>query len=94
MMKKARLGIYLDDDEIKKQIKIASVKHGVSITDYCVEAIEERLIKDGEISIAKRKFRKTNGDKLAHLERMERLRKEIGPIGVSASQLVKEGRRR
>ncbi len=94
MAKKARLGIYLDDEETKRQIKIASAKRGVSITDYCAEAIEERLIRDGEMSTVNRKSRTTEGGKLALLEKMDRLRNEIGPIGVPTSQLIEEGRRR
>ena len=47
--RKASLGLYLEDEEIKKRIKIASAKRGVSATAYCAEAIEEFLRRDGEI---------------------------------------------
>ena len=43
MAKKARLGLYLADEEIKRQIKVAAAKRGMTATDYCAQAIEERL---------------------------------------------------
>ncbi len=88
MGKKARLGLYLENDEMKRQIKIAAAKRGISITAYCTQAIEERLKKDGDMgaNIAK--------SKLEFLSRVDRLKKEIGPIKISVAELVKEGRRR
>lgn len=85
MVKKARLGLYLEDEEIKRQIKIAAARRGVSTTSYCTEAIKERLTREGEIN-----------DKAAKklvLSRMDKLSKEIGPIGKTAAGLIKEGRR-
>ena len=73
MTKKARLGLYLEDEEIKKQIKVAAAKRGITATDYCAQAIEERLIRDGERS-AKDKGK----DEVALLSRMDKLRQEIG----------------
>ena len=32
---KARLGLYLEDEEIKRQIKVAAAKRGMTATDYC-----------------------------------------------------------
>ena len=49
MTRKARLGLYLEDEEIKKQIKIAAARRGVSTTAYCAQAIRERLQRDGEM---------------------------------------------
>jgi hypothetical protein len=92
--RKARLGLYLEDEEIKRQIKVAAAKLGRTVTDYCAEAIEERLIRDGERSMATSKSRNTNKEKLALLARMDELRREIGPIGLRTSELVEEGRRR
>ena len=88
MARKARLGLYLEDDEIKKQIKIAAAKKGVSTTAYCAEAIRERLQREGEISD------KVDRDRLALLSRMDKLRQEIGPVGATTAELVEEGRRR
>ena len=88
MTRKARLGLYLEDGEIKKQIKIAAAKKGTSTTAYCAEAIRERLQRDGEMSD------KVDRDRLALLSRMDTLRREIGPVGTTTAELVEEGRRR
>jgi len=87
--KKARLGLYLEDEEIKRQIKVAAAKRGMTTTDYCARAIEERLMKDGE-----RDNNNEARDKAALLSRMDKLRQEIGPIGAPTAELVEEGRRR
>ena len=86
--KKARLGLYLEDEAIRRQIKIAAAKRGMSTTAYCAQAIRERLVRDGEISD------KIDGNKKALLARMDRLRRDIGPVGIPAAELVEEGRRR
>lgn len=88
MTRKARLGLYLEDEEVKKQIKIAASKRGISATAYCAQAIQERLRRDGEIS------EKVHGDKIALLSRMDKLRQQIGPIGKTTAELVEAGRRR
>ena len=88
MTRKARLGLYLEDGEIKKQIKIAAAKRSISTTAYCAEAIRERLQRDGEMSD------KVVRDRLALLSRMDKLRQEIGPVGTTTAELVEEGRRR
>jgi len=89
MATKARLGLYLEDEEIKRQIKVAAAKRGMTVTDYCARAIEERLIKDGE-----RRDEGVGKNKMAFLSRMDELRQEIGPIGMPTAELVEEGRRR
>ncbi len=86
MAKKTRLGLYLEDEEIKKQVKIAAARRGISTTAYCAQAIEERLRRDGETS--------GDADRKALLSRIDRLRKEVGPVGMTAAELVEEGRRR
>ncbi len=88
MVKKARLGLYLEDEDIKKQIKIAAAKKGISTTAYCAQAIKERLIREGEISD------KDNGNKKALLALINELREQIGPVGTSTADLVEKGRRR
>jgi hypothetical protein len=86
--KRARLGLYLEDETIRRQIKIAAAKRGMSTTAYCTQAIKERLVRDGEISD------KVDGNKRALLARIDRLRRDIGPAGMPAAGLVEEGRRR
>lgn len=86
--KRARLGLYLEDEVTRRQIKVAAAKRGLSTTAYCAQAIKERLVRDGEISD------KTDGNKEALLARIDRLRQDIGPVGMSTAELVEEGRRR
>ncbi len=89
MANKARLGLYLKDEGVKRQIKVAAARRGMTVTDYCARAIEERLIKDGE-----RSAEGEDKNKVALLSRMDKLRQEIGPTGASTAELVEEGRRR
>lgn len=89
MATKARLGLYLEGEEIKRQIKVAAARRGMTATDYCARAIEERLIKDGE-----RRAEGGGKNKISFLSRMDELRQEIGPIGVPTAELVEQGRRR
>ena len=90
MARKARLGLYLEGEEIKRQIKVAAAKRGMTATDYCARAIEERLVRDGE--------RGKSGDRdtgrTAFLSRMDEFRQEIGPVGIPTAELVEEDRRR
>lgn len=86
--KRARLGLYLEDEVTRRQIKVAAAKRGLSTTAYCAQAIKERLVRDGEISD------KPDGNKEALLVRIDRLRQDIGPVGMSTAELVEEGRRR
>lgn len=88
MVRKARLGLYLEDEEIKKKIKIAAAKRNISTTAYCAEAIKERLVRDGEISD------RTDEDKKALLARMDKLKRKIGPLGINVTELIAEGPRR
>lgn len=94
MAKKARLSLYLEDEAFKRQVKVAAAKKGVAVTDYCAEAIEERLVRDGERSPGQRRSRHASTERLETLARMDRLRHDIGPIGLRTSELVEEGRRR
>ncbi len=94
MVKKARISLYLDDEEFKRQIKVAAARRGVAITEYCAEAIEERLIKDKERSIAECKSETFKKERAELAARMDRIREQIGPIGVKTWELVEDGRRR
>ena len=94
MAKKARLSLYLEDEEFKREVKVAAAKRGVAITEYCAEAIEERLIRDGERSKTMIRNKNVLEEKMAALARMDELRRKIGPIGLRTSDLINEGRRR
>ena len=86
MVKKSRLGLYLEDEEIKTQVKIAAARRGLSATAYCAQAIEQRLRIDGETS--------RDADRRVILSRVDRFRKEVGHVGITTAELVEEGRRR
>ena len=86
---KTRLGLYLEDEELKRQIKVAAARRGVTVTNYCARAIEERLIRDGERGIEDQ-----DKNRIALLSRIDKLRQETGPIGMSTAELVEHGRRR
>jgi hypothetical protein len=47
MGKKPRLGLYFENEEIKRRLVIAAAKRGISTTAYCTRAIEEQLVRDG-----------------------------------------------
>jgi hypothetical protein len=85
-VKKSRLGLYLEDEEIKKRVKVAAARRGLSTTAYCAQAIEERLLRDGETS--------KDADRKIMLSRIDRFRKEVGHMGMTTAELVEEGRRR
>lgn len=91
---RARLNIYLADEDMKRQIKIAAAKRDLSITEYCAKAIEYQLISDGERTNNGMQKVKVPKEKLELLARMDKRRKRIGPIGINVTQLIKEGRRR
>lgn len=93
MEKRARLSLYLRDDMLRRQIKVAAAKRGMSISDYCMMAIERQLVEDGEVSV-KRVFASTAEYKAGLVTRMDRLRDEMGTLDVSVTDLIKEGRRR
>jgi hypothetical protein len=86
MLKKARLGLYLENEDIKKRVKIAAAKRGLSTTTYCARAIKDQLRRDGEVS--------DDTDKTTLLARIDKRRKEIGPLGMTAKELVETGRRK
>jgi hypothetical protein len=93
-MKRPRLNIYLEGNDIKRRIKIAAAKRDISITEYCTRAIAEQLIRDGDAAGYEAVGREDVRDKEQILREMDELRQSIGPIGVSVTELIHEGRRR
>jgi hypothetical protein len=82
-----RVNIYLDDPRLRETIKIAAARSGSTVSAYCLEAIRRRLAEDGLLPAAA-----AAGPHRA-AERLDRLRRAIGPIGVPVSELIAEGRR-
>ena len=93
MEKRARLSLYLRDDKLRIQIKVAAAKRGLSISDYCMQAIERQLLQDGEVSV-RDVYVSSENHRSSLIARMDRLRGEIGPIDMPVTDLIKEGRRR
>ena len=88
--KRPRLSIDISDASIKRHIKIAAAKKDMAIKDYCLEAIVAQLVRDGELPSQEEELERAK----ALAERMDQRRAEIGPIGITVSELIKEGRRR
>ena len=84
-----RVNIYLDDPGLKRDIKMAAADQGVSLSTYCVEAIRDRL-KRSRSDVAAQQLRKHQGS----AAELDRLRTEIGPIGISVRELIDEGRKK
>ena len=83
-----RVNIYLDDPVLKREIKVAAANQGVSLSAYCVDAIREKLSRARSRAIAT--------SELEHRETsaaLDRLRTEIGPVGISVRELIDEGRK-
>jgi hypothetical protein len=82
-----RINIYLDDAALKTRLKIAAARRGITISALCVKAIET-LLSEEDVNSAD-----TTRARAAAAE-LDRLREQIGPIGVPVSDLIAEGRRR
>jgi len=82
-----RVNIYLDDSDLKRDIKIAAAKLGVTQSAYCVDAIRQKL--DGDRSVEPEVPKQKKRDVA---EALDRLRSEIGPVGIPVRDLIDEGR--
>ena len=82
-----RVNIYLDDPELRTAIEIAAAHHGVTISQYCLEAIRRRFAEDGGTAAPEATDLKAIG------RAMDEFRQRIGPIGMSVTDLIAEGRR-
>ena len=84
-----RLSIYLDDPTLRKTIKIAAARRKLTISAYCLEAIRQRLIEERFLPPSEDRERPE-----AAARALDRLRRQVGPIGVPVRDLIAEGRRR
>lgn len=82
-----RLNIYLDSPEMRERIKVAAARSGVTLSDYCLEAIRRRLTEEGFLPPTRTKAR-------AAAKALDRLRSRLDPLGVPVRDLIDEGRRR
>lgn len=84
----ARLNIYLEGPDLREKIRVAAARQGVSLSNYCLEAIRERLAEEGYLP----RNQGAAGPRAA-ARALDRLRRQVGPIGVPVRDLVQEGRR-
>lgn len=84
---RARVNIYLDNPELRTALKLAATRGGESMSAYCLAAIRRRLrdeglLSEGEPIQTRREAAAT----------MDRIRREIGPIGIPMRDLIAAGR--
>jgi hypothetical protein len=82
-----RLNIYLDEPNLRQAVKIAAAKEGVTLSAYCVRAVRRQLVEEGFLPGSEERRKEA-------ARAMDRLRRQIGPIGVPVRELIDEGRRR
>jgi hypothetical protein len=82
------VNIYLDDSDLKREIKIAAANRGVTLSAYCVDAIRQKLDRDRSVETEGSDRRRRDVAEAA-----DRLRAEIGPVGIPVRELIDEGRR-
>lgn len=89
-----RINIYLNNHDLKTQIKLAAARRGISISAYCEEAIRNRLTDEGLVGnteLGSPQPRQIGSAKEAS-RALDRLRRKVGPIGVPVRELIDEGR--
>jgi hypothetical protein len=85
MGKRPRLGLYYENELIRKRIENACARRGISTTAYCTRAIEESLVRDGELG--------TPAEREQFIAEMDKIRSNMGPIGIPTSEVTKRARR-
>lgn len=90
----SRLNIYLDNPDLRTQIKIAAARRGVTLSAYCVEAIREHLAEDGLLPRHMAATQEPPSSPGAAAEALDDIRRRIGRIGIPVQDLIAEGRRR
>jgi hypothetical protein len=86
-----RINIYVHDPLIRRQIKTAAAQKDISISEYCLRAISDQLVREAEID-PKRKATSLE----AALEKARRFQSETfgGRVfRVSSADLIREARK-
>jgi hypothetical protein len=86
MGKKPRLGLYYENELIRKRIEYASARRGISTTAYCTRAIEECLVRDGELGSPEEREK--------YLAEADKQREVLGPLGIPTSEVTRDPRRK
>jgi hypothetical protein len=84
--KRERINIYVDDPDLRIQVKIAALQRGVTVSEYCLNAIRRAVDLD---HVAGREAWREQA--LAAIERMKAIRERTLPLDVPISQLIHEG---
>ena len=85
-----RLNIYVHDDSIRRQIKAVAAQEDISVSEYCLRAITEHLIKEQEMTREEgRGHLKTAAEK-AYRFQTETFRGR--GFAVSSADLIREAR--
>ena len=82
-----RLNIYLDNPRLHETIRIAAVQRGITLSAYCLDAIRARLQEDGLLTAADIEVNRQTA-----ATALDRLRQQIGPIGIPVRELITKGR--
>lgn len=82
-----RVNIYLDSRNLKERIKLGATRAGVTVSEYCQEAIRRRLIDEGLLPPSRESAK-------AAARALDRLRGRHGRLGVPVRELIADGRRR
>jgi len=89
----ARLNIYLPDAAIRRQVKLSAARQDISISEYCLRAITNQLIKDGERALgAEGGNRRGGAVETARRFQAEKFGTRV--FSVSSAQLIREARER
>lgn len=86
MGKKPRLGLYYENELIKRRIEFASARRGISTTAYCTRAIEECLVRDGELGSPE--------ERKKYIDELDKKREALGPLGMPTSEITRDSKRR
>ena len=82
-----RLNIYLDDPQLREGVKIAAARRGLTLSAYCVLALRQSLSQDGLMPHPPE-------TQSAAAQALDSYRQKLGPLGISVTDLISEGRRR
>jgi hypothetical protein len=86
MGKRPRLGLYYENELIRKRLEFAAARRGISTTAYCTKAIEESLVRDGELG--------TPEERNKFLAEVDKQRENLGPLGIATSEVTRDPKRR
>jgi len=85
-----RLNIYINDPDIRRQVKRVAANQDISVSEYCVRAITRQLIKDGERSSEGKLNSLKSAVKKAHRFQAETFGERV--FSVSSADLIRKAR--